>query len=200
MQANRGFVQNVHDPHQSGTNLAGQANALCLATREGISAAIQAEVLQPHIDQEIQPLTDFLDDFGRNFTPPPRQLEFRKKRPGRVDCHGGDGGQCLVQNIDMACAPIQSGPPTVGAGLVTLVAGQLFPYHVRLRVPVAALHIGNDPFEGLEFAVFTPAVVEIAEFNRLFTGTVQDQLFNGVRQLHIRHIHIEVVVLRKRGK
>ena len=41
MQTDGGFVEYVHDAHQAGANLAGQADALRLAAGEGFRAAIE---------------------------------------------------------------------------------------------------------------------------------------------------------------
>ena len=42
MQANRGLVENVHDADQAGADLAGETDALRLAARQRVGAAVQA--------------------------------------------------------------------------------------------------------------------------------------------------------------
>ena len=66
MEPDRGFVENIHDTDQAGTDLAGQPYPLCFAAGERVGAAFKCQVLQAHIDQELQPLPDFLRDLFCN--------------------------------------------------------------------------------------------------------------------------------------
>src|SRR5690606_35198551 len=98
VQADRGLVEHVHDADQAGTDLTGQADALGLATRQRVGLALQVEVVEADIDQEAQAVADFLDDLGRDFAAPARQvapLEERQplvdRRPAILDCPGGGG-------------------------------------------------------------------------------------------------------------
>ena len=47
VQADAGLVQHVHHAGQARADLAGQADALGLAAREGVGAAVQAQVVEP---------------------------------------------------------------------------------------------------------------------------------------------------------
>ena len=67
VQTNGGFVQHVHDAHQSGTNLTGQTNTLGLAAGQGFRAALQGQVFQPHVDQKLQAVADFLENLVGDF-------------------------------------------------------------------------------------------------------------------------------------
>ena len=62
MQADAGFVQNVHHPHQLAADLAGQADALALAAGEGGRTPVQIEIVQAHAGQEAQPVFDLFED------------------------------------------------------------------------------------------------------------------------------------------
>ena len=73
MQADRGFVEHVHDADQAGADLAGQADALRFAARQRIGLAIEGEVIEADIDEEAQALADLLDDLGRDFAAPAGQ-------------------------------------------------------------------------------------------------------------------------------
>ena len=65
VQTDGWFIQHIHDPHQSGPNLGGQANALGFSAREGFCRTIQAQIGQPHVHQKFQTTADFLEDsFG----------------------------------------------------------------------------------------------------------------------------------------
>ena len=54
VQANRGFIEDIHDADQAGSNLTGQANALRLAARQTISAAIESEIVEANVNQKFQ--------------------------------------------------------------------------------------------------------------------------------------------------
>ncbi len=60
MKANGGLVENIEDPHQLSANLCRQSNALCLAGREGPCRAVQSQIIETNLQQEIQSSSDFL--------------------------------------------------------------------------------------------------------------------------------------------
>jgi len=62
VQADAGLVQHVHHAREAGADLRGQADALGLATRQRVRAAVQAQVVQAHIVEEAQPRGDLADD------------------------------------------------------------------------------------------------------------------------------------------
>ena len=49
MKADAGFVQNIENPHQRGTDLSRQANPLGLAAGKRSAAAGEGHVIEPHI-------------------------------------------------------------------------------------------------------------------------------------------------------
>uniref|UniRef100_A0A1I8AMK0 Transcriptional regulator n=1 Tax=Steinernema glaseri TaxID=37863 RepID=A0A1I8AMK0_9BILA len=75
VQADGWLVENVHHPHQAGADLAGQADTLGLAARQGIGAAIQRQVVQAHVHQKLQAFADFLEDLVGDLATAPGQLE-----------------------------------------------------------------------------------------------------------------------------
>ena len=75
MQADGRFVEYVHDTHQSGANLAGQADALRLATGEGFRTAIERQVIEADVDEESQALVDFFQYLAGNLAAPAWQLQ-----------------------------------------------------------------------------------------------------------------------------
>jgi hypothetical protein len=62
VQADRRLVQHVHHAGQARADLRGQADALRLAARQRVGAALQRQVVEPDVVQEVQPRGDFLDD------------------------------------------------------------------------------------------------------------------------------------------
>ena len=66
MQADGRLVENVEHPHQPAADLAGQADALHLAAGKGGGGAVQREVVQTDVFEELQPVADFLEGLGGN--------------------------------------------------------------------------------------------------------------------------------------
>ena len=56
-----GLVEDVQDAHQAGADLGRQADALCLATRQGRAGPVDGQVVQPDVDQEAEPGADLLE-------------------------------------------------------------------------------------------------------------------------------------------
>ena len=61
VQADRGLVEHVEHAGQPRADLRGEANALALAAGERAGGAGQREVIEADVDQEFQPLADFLE-------------------------------------------------------------------------------------------------------------------------------------------
>ena len=61
VQADRGLVQHIEHAGQAGADLRGQPDALALAAGQGAGGARQRQIVEPDVDQELQPLADFLE-------------------------------------------------------------------------------------------------------------------------------------------
>ncbi len=72
MQPDRGLVEDVHDPDQTSADLTGETDALGLATREGLGATLECEIVESDVDQEAQPGGDLLGDLGADLATLPR--------------------------------------------------------------------------------------------------------------------------------
>ena len=68
MQTDGRLIQYVHHPNQARTDLACQANTLSFTPGQTVCLALQGQVIQTHIDQELQAVADFLDNFFRNLS------------------------------------------------------------------------------------------------------------------------------------
>ena len=62
MQADRGLVEHVEHAGEAGADLRGQPDALALAARQRAGGAGKRQVVEPDIDEEVQPLADLLED------------------------------------------------------------------------------------------------------------------------------------------
>ena len=60
MQADAWLVQDVGHAHQTGTDLGCKPDALGLASGQGAGGPGQGQIVQAHVDQEIDPGLDLL--------------------------------------------------------------------------------------------------------------------------------------------
>ena len=58
VQADARLVEDVEHAHQPAADLAGQADALPLAARQRRRRAVQRQVVQAHVEHELQPVAD----------------------------------------------------------------------------------------------------------------------------------------------
>ena len=75
MQADRRLVEDVHHADEAGADLARETDALRLAARERLGAAIERQVVETDVAQEPQALADFLDDLRGDLAAPAFQLQ-----------------------------------------------------------------------------------------------------------------------------
>ena len=54
MQADRGFIEHIHDPGQTRTNLASQSDSLTFAARKGLGWAVEGKVIEAHVHKKAQ--------------------------------------------------------------------------------------------------------------------------------------------------
>ena len=90
VQSDRRLVEDVHDAHQARADLARQTDALGLAARQGLGAAVQSQVVEPHVHQKAQTLHDLLDDLVGDLAALARQRQGLEKGQRAVDGQGRD--------------------------------------------------------------------------------------------------------------
>ena len=66
VQADGGFVQDVHDPHERRSDLGRQADALRFAAGQGRGGSCQGQIVKAYFDEETQPRADLLEDEARD--------------------------------------------------------------------------------------------------------------------------------------
>ena len=117
VQADRGFIKNIHHTDQAGADLAGEADALRFATGQGVGAATQGQVVQAHINQKLQALLELFDNFFGNGGARTFKAELRKIMRGLQDGHLCDMRQVDVVNKHMTCIVTQPRAFTIWAGM-----------------------------------------------------------------------------------
>ena len=90
--------------------------------------------------------------------------------------------QCGLLDKDMPCGFTQPGAVTAGAAGCGHVIEQVFTDGIGFRFPVTALHVGDDPLEGMVALDDVAAVVEVAKLDAFLAGAVKDFLADGFVQ------------------
>ncbi len=67
VQPDRRLVEHVEHAGEAGADLRGEPDALALAAGQRAGGARQREIFEPDIDQEFQPLADFLEHADGDF-------------------------------------------------------------------------------------------------------------------------------------
>src|SRR5262249_40864587 len=80
-EADGGLVEDVEHADQARADLGREPDALALAAREGRRAAIEGQVVEPHVDEESDPRQDLLQDRTRDLAPARREVEGTEKAP-----------------------------------------------------------------------------------------------------------------------
>ena len=89
VEADAGFVEDVHDADEAGADLGGEADALGLAAGEGAGGAFEGEVLEADGLQEAEAGVDFLEDLDGDGGVALAELEAGEELRGVLDGHGG---------------------------------------------------------------------------------------------------------------
>ena len=184
MQANGRLVENVHHADQPGADLAGQTNALRFAAGQGVGAAVQRQIVQADIDQELQALADFLEDFVGDFAAPARAASARRRNRkaspiGRLVTAGSVCSSTKTCRASRRSrVPRQSGQ---GCGAEKL--GQFLAHRRRFGFVIAALEVPDDAFERVRAFDDVAAAVEVLEVDILLAAAEQQDPSDVLRQL-----------------
>ena len=199
VQADRRLVQHVHHTDQAGADLAGQADALCFATGQGVGLALQGQVIQADIDQEAEAFADFLDDLRGDLATPARQAQFTEELQCLVDRQHHQLRQRAIGHEHVACRLVQARTMAFRARLFADVLGQLLAHRRRLGFLVAAFEVGNDALEAMLALGAATGFGEVGEGDRFVAAAVKHGLLHLGRQRVPRGVHVELVVLGQRG-
>ena len=122
VQADAWFVKDVQDADKPAADLAGKTDPLRLATGEGGGGAIQGEVVQADVDQELQSATDLLHEFARDHRLPLRQFDRLEEAQGVPDGKMFQFGKAASGNGDGAGLGLEFLTVAFGAVLLAEVA------------------------------------------------------------------------------
>ncbi len=198
MKADGRFIKDIHHPHKTSADLAGQADSLRLATGQRIGAAVQGEIVETDVDQELQALADFLEDLRRNLATATGQGQLAEIIAGFTNRQVGHRRQGLLAHPHVPCLSAQTGAAAIWAGLGAKELGQFFTHGGRFGLPVATFQVRYDAFEGVRALDDVASVVEVLEVDALLAAALQDHLLVLGRQLAERLLQAEAVVRGQR--
>ena len=112
MQADRRLVEDVEHADQPAADLPGQADALHLAAGKRGRGAVEREIFEADVLEELQPAANFLEHFGGDLLAGRVQLQLAEELLGV-----GDG-----QRADLGQRCVRAGRRTRGTRLVTVTA------------------------------------------------------------------------------
>ncbi|MNH10108.1 hypothetical protein D3C79_695760 [compost metagenome] len=174
MKADGRFIEDVHHPHQTGADLAGESDTLRFTAGQGVGATIQGQVVEADIDQELKSFADFLEDFCRDFATPPSKGQLTKVVAGFTDRQIGYRRQGFLAHPHMARLAAQARTPAIRARLRTKEFGQFFTHGGRFGFAVAALKVRHNAFERVRALDDVASVVEVFEVDTLLAAALQD--------------------------
>src|SRR6185437_8008610 len=193
------LVEHVHDAGQARSDLRCKPDALRLAARKRLGRAVERQVIEPDIVQELQPAHDLLHDLVGDRLALPFELQLAKELAGFLQRAVADlVDRALVAgrtDLHMPRLAPQASPFTLGTRLRIQIFGQLLAHHDRIGLAIAALEVRDDALERVLARHRLAAVGQILEGDLFLVAAVQDHLLDALRQLVERLVQIEAVML-----
>ena len=115
VQADRWFVQHVHNANQPRANLARQTDTLGFTARKRFCRAGKCQIVQTDVNEKFQAVANLFEDFFRNLRSLPGEFEIVEKLHRMTDAHVGDSRQRRILDIHMARFPTQTRSFAAGA-------------------------------------------------------------------------------------
>ena len=175
VQADRRLVEHVEHAGEAGADLRGEPDALALAARQRAGGARQGEIFEPDIDQELQPLADFLEHAAGDLVLLGGELGGQRREPfaGALHAHLGGLADMAAGDLHRQRLGLEAEAVAGAARNVGEILGQLLARPFALGLAEAALQIGDDALERLLGLIGAQAVV-IDEADGVVAGAVQD--------------------------
>ena len=146
-----GLVEDVEDADQAGTDLGGQPDPLGLTTRQRARRAVEGEVVEADVEQEVEPLLDLLEHPLADLALAGAEVETAQEVGGLVDRQGADLGDVAVApGSGQRDRPRDRLEPAALADRARHLAHEALepvPAGVGLGLPVPALDVGLHPLE-----------------------------------------------------
>ena len=202
MQADGRLVQHVEHAGQAGADLGGQADALRLAAGQGAGGAGEGEVVQPHVQQEVQARLDLAQHRAGDHFLAVAQHQVVQVLGGFLDgqlCQSRDGllpvrGRRQAHSQDLR---LQARTVTRRARHLAGVREQAFLLRFRLSLLQLALQVAHDALVGRRVGALAPVAVLVAHVD--FRGRAVDQVLAlRLGQRAQRRVGVEFLLFRQR--
>ena len=199
VQPDRGLVEHIEDAGQAGADLGGEPDALALAARQRAGGARQREIFEPDIDQEFEPLADFLEHARRDLVllGGERSGQLGEPFAGALDRHLGDFADMQAADFHAQRLRLEAIAVAGRARNVGEVFGDLLARPVALGLAQAPLQVGDDALERLLGLVGAQPVV-VDELDGVLAGAVEDRVLHLLGQVLPFGVERELVVLAER--
>src|SRR6185295_9390997 len=100
MQTDARFIEDIKDSSQAGPDLGGEPDSLRFAATEGAALAIEREIAQPDLEQELQTRFNFPHHFRRDLLLLGRERDLGNKFRRRFDGQLGE-----LMDIERSLSP-----------------------------------------------------------------------------------------------
>ncbi len=190
VQADGRLVEHVQHADQAGADLGGEPDALGLAAGEGARGAVQREVVQADVHQELQPLVDLLEDPLGDLLLAGVELHLAQEVGAVADRHGRDLGDRAALDRDGEDDRLQARALTGRAGHLAHVALEALAAAVALRLLVAPLDERHGALERGGVRALAAVAVAVAHVD-LGAVAVEDRLLGALRQTGPRDVRTE---------
>ena len=215
VQADARLVEDVEDALQARADLRREADALCLAAGKRPRRARERQVVEPDIQEELQPRVDLLEDLACDLRLALRQRQLQEEIIGLADRHARDFVDVLAADCDRECLRLEARAVTCLAGDLGHVVLVRLAHLVAVRLVVAAREQRHDALERHEVLLVLAEHVRVAEVEALLARAVEQGLLCLLVELlprrlkavaailedGLHHAHrVRVQVLRERRK
>ena len=174
MQADARFVEHVHHADETAADLACEPYALRLPAGKRRGRSVQRQVVESHVEEEVETGDDFLEclvaDLAlgvrqRQRSEEPADIQYRfPAQLGDGESAQGDGQRFRLEAFALAAVALSNGHVSFEVGLVTL----------RLERMVPLFQVGHDPVEPILVRPFTTLAIAEGEGDALVAQAIQN--------------------------
>ena len=143
VQADTGLVEDVEDPDQRRSDLRRQADTLGLASGECRRGALQREVADADIVEKGQALDDLPDDAVADHALCLGERKHTQRAERVTHAHQRELVDVVIANRDGETGGLQASALAVPARTLRHVLLDLLAHHLRLRLHIPALEVGD---------------------------------------------------------
>jgi hypothetical protein len=197
VQPDRRLVEDVEDTDESGADLGREPDALRLAAGERAGGAVEREVVEPDVEEELEPVLDLLEHPLGDLALAGGELEGAEEVGRLVDRHRADLGDVAPAHRDRHGHRLEPGALADRAGHLAHVALEPLAARVGLGLAVASLDVGADPLERGVVGALAAVAVAVLDVH-LGRVTVEDRPARLRGQLLPRGVEVEPELLAER--